>query len=57
LGKHGLAKSEDEGAVLFITTAGDLFSGAEGRTGDSVEAPTDNFGPGTGQGLFYAENS
>jgi len=52
LGKHGVAKSEDEG-VLIITTAGDLFQAPreDGRLGGSTD---DNFGPGPGQGLFYA---
>ena len=51
-----MAESEDEGAGLFITTADDFSPGAEGggRLGESTD---DNFGPGTGQGLFYAENS
>ena len=48
-----MAESEHEGDGLFITTAGDLFLAprADGRLGESTD---DNFGLGTGQGLFYA---
>jgi hypothetical protein len=51
LGKRGVAESEHEGAGLFITTADDLFQAPreDGRPGGSTD---DNFGPGTGQGLF-----
>jgi len=48
-----VAKSEDEGAGLFITSAGDLFQAPreDGRLGESTD---DNVGPGTGQGIFNA---
>jgi hypothetical protein len=38
---------------FLITTAGDLLQAAraDGRLGGSTD---DNFGPGTGRGLFYA---
>jgi hypothetical protein len=47
LGKRGVAESEDEGAGLFITTAGDLFQAPreDGRLSGSTD---DNFGPWDG---------
>ena len=52
VGKH-IVEVENECGGLLSNTGEDLF-GRRGQTGAQEEEPTDNLGPGPGQGLLHA---